>query len=176
MALGDNREAFKIDRTHSTIAFRLRHLLGTAHGNFSKFSGTVVVDRDRPENSSVTARIDASSIDTGIEKRDEHLREELFEVARYPEIVFKSRRVRQTGPQSGEIVGDLSMHGVTREITLNAQLLSKDGSRWRVTMPPLRRSEFRLVFSKGAEMISGIGDDVSVEIEIEGTPAVAAQR
>lgn len=176
IAQSDGRESFKIDRPHSTIAFRVGHLLGTARGCFSKFSGTMIVDRDRPENSSVTVRIDASSLDTGIEKRDAHLKEELFEVARYPEIIFKSRRVRQTGPQSGVIVGDLTMHGLTREINLNVQLLSKDGGHWRATTPPLHRSEFGLVFSKRAELISGISDEVAIEIEIGGTPMASSQN
>jgi len=166
MAETYGRQTFKIDRAHSTIAFKVRHLLGTATGNFSKFSGAIVVDREHPEKSSVTVRIDASSIDTGIAKRDEHLREGLFNVARYPEITFKSRRVTHTGTNSADIVGDLTMHGVTREITLNVQLLSNDGSRWRVTTAPLRRSQFGLMFSKSAEMVSGIADEVAVNIEI----------
>ena len=136
-------------------------------GKFSKFSGTIVVDREHPEQSSVSVKIAAASIDTGIAKRDEHLREGLFNVAKYPEISFKSRRVKQTGPNSGQIVGDFTMHGVTREITLNVQLVSSADPRWRVTTPPLRRSEFGLLFSKSAEMMSGIADDVAVDIEIE---------
>ena len=166
MAQTYGRQTFKIDRAHSTIAFKVRHLLGTATGNFSKFSGAIVVDREHPEKSSVNVRIDASSIDTGIAKRDEHLREGLFNVARYPEITFKSRRVTHTGTNSADIVGDLTMHGVAREITLNVQLLSNDGSRWRVTTAPLRRSQFGLMFSKSAEMVSGIADEVAVDIEI----------
>src|SRR5690348_290531 len=122
MAQSQSREAFKIDRSRSKIAFKVRHLLGTARGNFSKFSGAIVVDREHPEKSSVTVRIEAASIDTGIAKRDEHLREELFNVAQYPEITFKSRRVTHTGTDSADIAGDLTMHGVTREITLNVQL------------------------------------------------------
>ena len=166
MAQSQSRDALKIDRAHSTIGFKVRHLLGTARGNFSKFSGTIVVDREHPEKSSVSVRIDTSSIDTGIAKRDEHLREGLFNVAQYPEITFKSRRVTHSGANSAEIVGDLTMHGVTREVTLNVQSLSNDGSRWRVTTPPLHRSEFGLMFSKSAEMVSGIADEVAVEIEI----------
>jgi polyisoprenoid-binding protein YceI len=163
-------ETFGIDPARSTIAFKVRHLLGAAKGNFSKFSGTIVVDRDHPEQSSVTVKIDAASIDTGIAKRDEHLRSELFNVAKYPEMTFKSRRVKQTGANSGEIAGDLTMHGITRAITLNVQLLSTaEPSRWRVTAAPLKRSEFGLVFSKSAETVSMIGDDVAVEIEIEAT-------
>jgi polyisoprenoid-binding protein YceI len=161
-------ETFKIDPSHSTIAFKVRHMLGTAKGKFSKFSGTIVVDRDHPEQSSVTVTIDAASIDTGIAKRDEHLREELFNVAKYPEITFKSRRVKQTGANAGEIAGDLTMHGVTRAIILNVQLVSNaETNRWRVTTAPLKRSQFGLVFSKSAETVSMIADEVSIEIEIE---------
>ena len=160
-------ETFKIDPAHSTIAFKVRHMLGSAKGKFSKFTGTIVVDREHPEQSSVTVKISASSIDTGIAKRDEHLRGELFEVAKYPEITFKSRRVKQTSANGGQIVGDLTMHGVTREIALNVELVSNPSSRWRVSTAPLRRSEFGLVFSKSAETVSMIADEVSVEIEIE---------
>jgi polyisoprenoid-binding protein YceI len=166
-ASANGAETFKIDSARSTIAFKVRHLLGTAKGTFSKFSGTIVVDREHPEQSSVSVKITAASIDTGITKRDEHLREGLFNVAKYPEITFKSRRVKQTGANSGQIVGDLTMHGVTREITLNVQLVSNPGTHWRVTTAPLHRSEFGLVFSKTAETMSGIGDDVAVDIEIE---------
>jgi polyisoprenoid-binding protein YceI len=165
-------ETFRIDPSRSTIAFKVRHMLGTAKGNFSKFSGTIVVDRDRPEQSSVAVTIDVASIDTDIAKRDEHLRGELFNVAKYPEITFKSRRVKQTGANTGEIAGDLTMHGVTRAITLNVQLLSNpESSRWRVTTAPLKRSEFGLVFNKSAETISMISDEVAIEIQIEATRA-----
>ena len=171
-AAAEGADSFKIDPAHSTIAFKVRHMLGNAKGKFSKFSGTINVDRDHPEQSSVTVTIDAASIDTGIAKRDEHLRGELFNVAKYPEITFKSRRVKQTGANTGEIAGDLTMHGVTRAITLNVQLLSgAEGNRWRVTTTSLKRSQFGLVFSKSAETVSMIADAVAVEIEIAAVRA-----
>ena len=171
-------ETFKIDPSHSTIAFKVRHMLGNAKGKFSKFSGTIEVDRDHPEQSSATVTIDAASIDSGIAKRDEHLRGELFNVGKYPEITFKSRHVKQTGANTGEIAGDLTMHGVTRAMTLNVQLLSNPEtltknptSRWRVTTAPIKRSQFGLVFSKSAETVSMISDEVAVDIEIEAQRA-----
>ena len=160
-------DTLKIDPAHSTIAFKVRHVLGNARGQFTKFSGTIEVDRQNPGQSSVSVKIVAASIDTGIAKRDDHLRGELFNVEKFPEITFKSSRVKQTGATSGEIVGDLMMHGVTRQVTLNVQMLSSDAKRWRVTTAPLRRSEFGLVFSKSAETVSMISDEVAVEIEIE---------
>ena len=172
-------EIFKFDPAHSTIAFKVRHMLGSAKGKFTKFNGTIEVDREHPERSSVVATIQAASIDTAIAKRDEHLRNaDFFNVQQYPEITFKSRRVKQTGPASGEITGDLTMHGVTRAITLNVQLVGEPESaaknpttRWRVTTAPLKRSEFKLGWSKGVETVSMIGDDVAVDIQIEATRA-----
>jgi len=170
-------EIFKFDSAHSAIAFRVRHMLGTAKGTFTKFSGTIEIDREHPEKSSVVATIQAASIDTAIAKRDEHLRSaDFFNAQQYPEITFKSRRVKQTGANTGEIAGDFSMHGVTRAITLNVQLLGDPESaakgqttRWRVTTAPLKRSEFKLGWSKGVETVSMIGDEVAVDIQIEAT-------
>lgn len=172
-------DIFKFDQADSTIAFKVRHMLGTTKGKFTKFSGTIEVDREHPEKSSVTATIQAASIDTAIAKRDEHLRSaDFFNAQQYPEITFKSRRVKETGANSGEITGDFTMHGVTRSITLNVQLQGDPGSaaqgqktRWRVTMAPLKRSEFKLGWSKGVETVSMIGDEVAVDIQIEATRA-----
>ena len=170
-------EIFKFDPTHSTIAFKVRHMLGSAKGKFTKFSGTIEVDREHPEKSSVVVTIQAASIDTANAKRDEHLRTaDFFNVRQYPEITFKSRRVKQTGPSAGEIVGDLTMYGVTRPITLNVQVLGDSEAaaknpttRWRVTTAPLKRSEFGI--GKGAGGAWTIGDEVAVEIGIEAARA-----
>jgi polyisoprenoid-binding protein YceI len=168
-------EIFRFDPSRSTIEFKVRHFFGTATGKFTKFSGTIDVDREHPEKSSVIATIQAASIDTAIAKRDEHLRgEDFFSVGKYPEITFKSRHVKQTGPSTGEITGDLTMHGVTRTITLHAQLLGaaeNQMSRWRITTAPLKRGEFGLSWSKSVEAVSMIGDEVAVDIQIEAARA-----
>lgn len=172
-ALGN--EIYKFDPAHSTIAFKVRHILGTAKGKFTKFGGTIEVDREHPEKSSVTATIQAASIDTAIAKRDEHLRgADFFKVGQFPEITFKSRRVKQTGPNTGDIIGDLTMHGVTRPITLHAQLLGgaeNQTSRWRIATAPIKRGEFGLSWSKSVETVSMIGDDVTVDLQIEAARA-----
>ena len=177
-ATAHGNDTFKIDSAHSRIAFKVRHMLGTAKGHFAKFKGTIEVDREHPEQSTVTVTIDAASIDTGIAKRDDHLRGELFDVARYPDITFRSRRVKRTGTKTGEIAGDLTMHGVTRAITLQVQLLSDPEAfaknptiRWRATTMPLKRSQFGLVFSKSAETVSMIAEDVVIDMEIEARRA-----
>jgi len=173
-ASAQGNETFKIDPSHSRIGFKVRHMLGSAKGSFAKFSGTIEVDADHPQQSSVNVTIQAASIDTGIAKRDDHLRGELFSVEKFPQITFKSRGVKQTGAATGDITGDLTMHGVTRPITLHVQLqgdpqaaVKSPSTRWRVTTAPIRRSQFGLVFSPSAETVSMIADEVSIDIEIE---------
>jgi polyisoprenoid-binding protein YceI len=167
-------EQYKFDQARSAIGFTVRQYLGTTHGKFGRFSGKIDIDREHPENSSVVAKIDVASIDTRIQKRDNHLRSpEFFNVEKFPEITFKSRRVTRTGPQTGDIAGDLTLHGVTKPITLHVKLLTSPNdtkqTRWGVTTEPLKRRDFDLMFSQGAEAISGIGQSVSINIEIEAS-------
>src|SRR5262249_50608727 len=118
-------ETDRFDPSGSTIGFSVHQFLGTTHGKFTKFSGKIDIDREHPENSSVTAQIEVRSIDTRIKKRDDHLRSpEFFNVEKFPQITFKSRSVKRTGPQSGDILGDLTIHGVTKPITLHVKLLT----------------------------------------------------
>ena len=168
------KETYKFDQAHSTIGFSVHQFLGATHGKFTKFDGRIEIDREHPESSSVTAHIDVRSIDTGIVKRDNHLRSpEFFAVEEYPAITFKSRSAKQTGPQAGDILGDLTMHGVTKPITLHVKLLTSPDdtkqTRWSVTTDPLKRRDFNLMFAQAAEGISGISQTVAVNIEIEAT-------
>jgi len=169
-------ETYKFDQAHSTIGFSVHQFLGATHGKFTKFDGRIEIDREHPENSSVTAHIDVRSIDTGIVKRDNHLRSpEFFAVEEYPAITFKSRSAKKTGPQAGDILGDLTMHGVTKPITLHVKLLTSPDdtkqARWSVTTDPLKRRDFNLMFAQAAEGISGISQTVAVKIEIEAIRA-----
>ena len=166
-------ETYKFDQSQSTIGFKVHQFLGTTNGRFTKFSGEIDIDREHPEKSSVSAKIDVRSIDTRIQKRDDHLRSaEFFNVAKFPDITFKSRSVTRTGPQSGDIVGDLTMHGVTKPITLHVKLLNSISNEakqthWAVAAEPLKRREFNLMFSQGAEAVSGISQTVAINIEVE---------
>ena len=165
-------ETYQFDQARSTIGFRVHQFLGTTNGKFTQFSGSIDLDSQHPEHSSVSARIQVSSIDTGIKKRDDHLRSpEFFNVAKYREITFKSRSVKQTGPQSGNIVGDLTLHGVTKPITLRVKLVTpvsdEARTRWEVTTEPLKRRDFGLMFGSATEAVSGISQDVAIKIDIE---------
>ena len=169
-------ETYTFDPSGSTIGFSVHQFLGTTQGKFTKFNGKIDVDRQHPENSSVTARIEVRSIDTRIKKRDDHLRSaEFFNVEKFPEMTFKSRRVKQTGSQTGDILGDLTMHGVTKPVTLHVKLLTPlnetNRTRWAVTVDPVTRRDFNLMFAPAAESVSGISQTVAINIEIEAKHA-----
>ena len=168
-------ETYRFDAQHSQIAFSVHHLLGTARGEFHQFSGTIVVDRDHPERSSVSATIQVASIDTQIRRRDDHLRgADFFDAKRFPTITFRSRSVTRVGAAEGEIAGDVTMKGVTRPLTLHVKLLTPitgtdlpSRTRWLVTSETIRRSDFGLLFGGAAETVSGIGQQVTPAITIE---------
>ena len=172
-------ETYKIDSAHSQIAFSLHQFVSSVRGEFHRFSGTIEVDRDHPERSSVTARISVGSIDTKIQKRDHHLLSaEFFDAAKFPEITFKSRSVKRTGESSGNIIGDFTMHGVTKPMTLHVKLTTPpsgeslpEHTRWTVTTDPINRKDFGLMFSSATESISGISSSVTPTIEIEAVRA-----
>jgi len=172
LATASAKESYKFDPSGSTIGFSVHQFLGTTRGRFASFSGRIEVDREDPEKSSVTAQIEVRSIDTQIKKRDDHLcSAEFFNVEKFPRITFKSRTVKRTGPQSADIPGDLTIHGVTKPITLHVKLvtpINETGrTRWSVTTEPITRRDFNLLFAPAAESVSGISQTVAINIEIE---------
>ena len=172
-------DTYKIEPVHSSISFKVRHFFSYVNGSFKKFEGTIDVDHDHPEKSSVTATIDAARIDTQNDKRDEDLRSaNFFDVAKYPTIAFKSKSVKQTGADSGDIIGDLTMHGVTKEITLHVKFLGKGKgmggkaiSGWQVTPEPIKRSDYGLTWSKAVEGTAVVGEEVTISIDVEADKA-----
>ena len=116
-------ETYEIDAAHSNVLFSIRHIFSQVQGGFSEFSGTVVYDPKTPEESSVRAKISTTGINTGNERRDNHLRSpDFFDAAQYPEITFESSKVEMHGDKL-LVKGDLTVHGVTRSIVLPVQVL-----------------------------------------------------
>lgn len=108
-----------LDPENSSVGFVCKHVLSNVRGMFAQPSGTVTLDEATPANSQISATIDASSITTGVEERDTHLRSaEFFNVAEFPTITFVSTSVAKTGATSYTATGDLTMHGVTKPVTL----------------------------------------------------------
>jgi len=170
-------DAWKIDPVHSSANFSIRHMMvSNVKGGFEKVGGTVVYDGKNLKNAKVDATIEVASIDTREAKRDEHLRTpEFFDVAKYPTITFKSKRVQQVKSGKFQLVGDLTMHGVTKQVSLDV-----DGPTPAIKDPMgkqrmgasatarLNRKDFGISYNKlldtGGAML---GDDVKVEIELE---------
>jgi polyisoprenoid-binding protein YceI len=167
-------EVYVIDKVHSTMGFEVRHLFSKVPGKFDDFSGQVQFDEADPEKSSVQVNIKAASIDTANEQRDKDLRSpNFFDAAKYPEITFKSKSVKKTGDNTADITGDLTMHGVTKEVVLKAELLGKGAgmqgktvSGWEATTA-LKRSDFGLSWNKAIEGTQIVGDDVQIDLRVE---------
>jgi polyisoprenoid-binding protein YceI len=167
-------DVYVIDKVHSTMGFEVRHLFSKVPGKFDDFSGQVQFDEADPEKSSVQVNIKAASIDTANEQRDKDLRSpNFFDAAKYPEITFKSKSVKKTGDSTADITGDLTMHGVTKEVVLKAELLGKGAgmqgktvSGWEATTA-LKRSDFGLSWNKAIEGTQIVGDDVQIDLRVE---------
>ncbi len=175
-------DTYTVDKNHSEAAFQVRHILTKVRGTFRDFAGTINYDKAKPENSTVEFRIKTTSIDTGNQKRDDHLRTpDFFDVATHPEIVFKSTKVVAKGANKFDVAGDFTMHGVTKSITLPVTFLgeqkfmkgSKAGFETAVT---INRKDYGLNWNRALE--SGgvlVGEEVEISINIEAdlqaTPA-----
>src|SRR2546428_8612673 len=111
---------WNLDPAHTSVQFSVRHLMvSTVRGAFAKVTGTVQVDEKDLTRSKIQATIDAASIDTRIEKRDTHLKSpDFLDVAKNPTIAFVSKKIEQVDPGHFKVTGDLTLHGVTREVTL----------------------------------------------------------
>jgi polyisoprenoid-binding protein YceI len=168
-------EEFSIDPNHSSVSFRVKHVIGKVAGHFDKFSGTFNYDAGKPQTWSANATIDANSINTGIEKRDNHLRSaEFFDVQKFPTLSFKSTSVTDAQGVKAKLHGDLSIHGVTKPIVLDLDIAgtAKDpmgkGNRAGATATGhINRLDYGVGPSGGA-MAGMVGNDVEITIEIEG--------
>ncbi len=162
-----------IDPVHSTLGFKVRHLFSNVEGHFTKFSGTVRVDPDNPENSSVACTIQTASVDTGVEKRDSHLRTpDFFDAAKFPTMTFKSTKVTKLGPDTADVAGDFTLHGVTKQIVLHVKFLGKGKGMtgglttgWEATTA-IKRSEYGLTWNKVIEGASVVADDVDIDLQV----------
>jgi polyisoprenoid-binding protein YceI len=168
---------YDIDASHSSAAFKVRHLMvSNVRGEFGAISGTVFIDDVDVTRSSVDVSIDASTINTHDAKRDEHLRSaDFFDVAQFPTLTFKSKRVQSGKGGDLFVTGDLTIHGVTREITLDVEPLSPEVNdpwgnvkRGASARARVNRKDFNLVWN--ATLDGGgvlVGDEVSITLEVE---------
>lgn len=125
-------ERYDIDTVHSFIGFTVRHMaVASARGEFKEYTATLMVDESDLSDSSIVLTIDASSIDTDNQRRDDHLRSaDFLEVETYPEIVFESKRIEKASDGNYRTTGDLTIHGVTREVVLEVQVAGPIEDPW----------------------------------------------
>ena len=171
-----------LDPAHSEIEFAVRHMMvTTVRGQFHKFGLAVDFNEANPALSTVEAHIDASSIDTGMDARDAHLRsEDFFDAAKYPELVFRSTSIKKVGDDY-TIDGDLTMHGQTRSVTLDAEIGGvvpdmRGGRRAGFSASTkISRKEWGLTWNGALE--SGgvlVGDEVKVTMDVAVVQAETA--
>lgn len=168
-------QTFTIDTDHSEVGFSVRHLLSRTRGRFARFSGTIELDRERPEQSRIVFEVDPASIDTRNADRDAHLRSgDFFDVERHPVIRFESTAIRARGGERYTVEGVLSLRGIDKPLTLEVGYLGVARDPWGndragfSTEAVLDRKEFGMVWN--AALDNGgfiLGDEVTVSIDLE---------
>ena len=170
-------DTWKIDPTHSTVGFSVRHMtISSVGGQFDKFAGTITAKGNDPASVSIEATIDTSSIDTRSADRDADLKSANFlDVAKYPTMTFKSKKIEAAGgPGKWNVVGDLTLHGVTKEVTLAVDATAPIKDPWGNTRAgasataKISRKDFGLTWNKMIEAGGAVvGDEVSSSIDVE---------
>jgi polyisoprenoid-binding protein YceI len=176
---------YTIDSSHSSAQFSVRHLMiSNVKGEFAKVAGSFVYDPNNPAATKIDATIDANSINTRDAKRDAHLRNpDFFDTAKYPTITFKSKQVGKSGARL-QVKGDLTMHGVTKEVVLDVDGPTEAKDPWGNTRigatatTKINRKDFGLGWNKALET-GGVmvGVEVAITIDIEAVrkaPAAAS--
>jgi polyisoprenoid-binding protein YceI len=167
---------YALDTTHSTVEFVVRHLMiSKVRGRFAAFGGSIELAPGRDVPEAVSASIDVSSIDTREDQRDAHLRSaDFFEVEKYPTMTFESTRV-EGSPDAFTIHGNLTIHGVTREVSLAGSFEGRGGDPWggqRVgysAHTTINRKDFGLTWNAALETGGVVvSDEVRIELNVEG--------
>jgi polyisoprenoid-binding protein YceI len=176
--------AWQIDPAHSEINFTVRHMMiSNVRGRFEKFSGTVDFNEADPARSSVDVQIEAASINTKEAQRDGHLRSaDFLDAENYPYLTFKSKNVVKTSENTGRIMGDLTIRGVTREAVLEVDYAGQAKSPWGTTSAgfsattSINRKDWNLTWNQALET-GGVlvGDQIKIAIEVEVVKQVAAE-
>lgn len=167
---------WQIDPAHTTAEFSVRHMMiSNVKGRFGTIEGTVTGDLEDPTQAQVEVKIEVASIDTRNEQRDQHLRSaDFFDVENHPYITFKSRRIERTGQDRFNVVGDLTIRGVTREVALDATFEGQAKSPWGQQVAGfsattrLNRKDYGLTWNAALET-GGVlvGDEVKIDIHVE---------
>ncbi len=167
-------QTYDIDPVHSRAEFLIRHMFSKVTGNFTKFQGQIVYDPSAPAASSVKTEIDASSISTANDYRDSDLRSpNFFDVAKFPTLTFTSGKITPAADGKLKVEGTLSMHGVSKPVTLDAAFLGSGPGMDGImragfeASTKIDRKDFGIVWNKTLDWGTLLGDDVSINLQIE---------
>ena len=175
--LAASADTWQIDPVHTTVGFTVRHMMiSNVRGQFTKVAGTITAKDSDPASVKVEATIDTSSIDTRSADRDADLKSANFlDVAKYPTMTFKSKKIEPAGTGKWKMVGDLTLHGVTKEVTLDvegptAPIKDPYGNTraGASATTKINRKDFGLAWNKALEAGGAVvGDEVTVSIDVE---------
>jgi polyisoprenoid-binding protein YceI len=176
MTTGTKIATYAIDSSHSSAEFSVKHMMiSTVKGTFREIEGTIKIDEEAPERSSVEAAISTASVDTGVGMRDDDLRSEnFFYVAQYPRITFRSTSVEPVDGDTWRVKGDLTIRDVTREVVLDTEFGGKVSDPWGAERigftaeTSINRKDFGLNYN--AVLETGgvvVGDKVKITLHIE---------
>ncbi len=168
---------YQIDPVHSSVQFVVRHMMvSNVRGTFSGVKGTVSYDPADPSAATIEAVVDVNTVNTHDEKRDAHLKAaDFFDTATYPEMTFKGKKVVKKGDSEFDVTGDLTLHGVSKEVVLHVEEVSEEakdpwgGTRIGATAKSkIKRSDFGLTWNAALET-GGlmVGDDVKIEFDLQ---------
>jgi polyisoprenoid-binding protein YceI len=168
---------YQIDPAHTSAQFKVRHMMiANVKGEFDKVSGTVNFDPANPAASTIEASIDVASVSTRDEQRDAHLKSaDFFDVEKFPAITFKSKKVTAAGEDSFTVAGDLTIHGVTKEVELHVEELTEEAKdpwgnsrRGATARARIHRKDFGMIFNVALEAGGFlVGEDVDLTIDVE---------
>lgn len=166
---------YNVDLDHTTVSFKIKHLLSNVRGQFDKFEGTIEYEPGKPETWAASGSIDVDSIDTNVPERDKHLKSpDFFDLEKYPKITFKTTGVREATETSAKLDGTLTMHGVEKPITLDLTINGVAKDPWGNTrasfsaVTSIDRKDFGIVYNSTLET-GGLllGEIIDVELEVE---------
>jgi polyisoprenoid-binding protein YceI len=173
-------QVFVVDPAHSEVGFTVRHFVSNVPGRFNEYEGTIAMDPASIESTmKIDAKIKTASVDTGVQKRDDHLRTaDFFEAEKYPEITFVSKKVAKKGSGYG-VTGDLTIRGVTKEVTLDAEVLGTTTNPFTKTPTAglelkgkVNRKDYGINWNKTLDEGGVVlGDDVNLIVRVEATVA-----
>ncbi len=167
---------YNVDLDHSSVSFKIKHLISKTQGQFKKFQGVIEYEPGKPETWSASGTIDVNSIDTNVPERDKHLLSaDFFDVAKYPTIEFKTTGVKEVTENSVKVEGLMKMHGVEKPIVLDVNIGGVIKDPWGNTRSAfsattkINRKDFGIVYNKTLDQ-GGlmIGEDVEISLEVEG--------